>query len=507
MHPFCNLHWQLSQARSANLRQQLVHEFFRKADVEDACWAVYLLSPAAKPFRKKIKQLEDYFLPHCQLPVWVIDECRAQNSDPLENLAYLYPQDTLVGYRLAKAIASMTDWSNHSAPSATDTWWSTISPYDRYLWWQFLYRGFRQVLSLQELATILQYQCSFSVSQIQWCLHQPISVANFATIVAKVTEQAHEQWLHNLLEQLPQLDDDFTLGQFPNIDKHVVAEDFPAEYYTFLNVQPALPVQLAIAESTVALWSSSGALLNHLQPKIVEQARKLLPLGTRLWGELSNTKNNSGHFHGYDVTEWAGKSLVDLLFADRWERLNAELAGQIMPNMDRVHLCQRLLPKDTVRQLFLDQGLLSILAIPLEAKGSEQKWIWLSPPEIRLVVVLLYAVKIAGQWQSYTFGVRDGTEFVSIASVNSHELSAEMKTQFTEFIRTQRLERSGRIATVPPKFIVEIEAKQIVSSARSPAGIRVRETRIMQVIAEEKLTGISLLDELYLQSGIPRQNT
>src|SRR5690606_7468906 len=125
-------------------------------------------------------------------------------------------------------------------------------------------------------------------------------------------------------------------------------------------------------------------------------------------------------------------------------------------------------------------------------------WKWKINP-YTVDAVMIYAQKGSGRRASfftdYTFAVRDGENFVTIAKAYSGLTDKEIK-DVNSFVTKDAIEKFGPVRTVKPELVFEIAFEGIAESKRHEAGLALRFPRILRWRRDKNVSEINALQDL-----------
>ena len=125
-------------------------------------------------------------------------------------------------------------------------------------------------------------------------------------------------------------------------------------------------------------------------------------------------------------------------------------------------------------------------------------WKWKINP-YTVDAVMIYAQKGSGRranfYTDYTFAVRDGEKYITIAKAYSGLTDKEIK-EVNSFVNKNAIEKFGPVRTVKPELVFEIAFEGIGESKRHKAGLALRFPRIARWRKDKKVDEINTLDDL-----------
>jgi DNA ligase-1 len=157
MRTFCRLVQTLDDHSSDTARVAALVRYLRSAAVDDAAWAVWLLSGNKPATVCSVARLTDWFRAIAPLPEWLLEECRTLVGDVCETLALLHPAQPVPDDRSLswwmnerlRPIASLTD--DEQAAAVACAWQELTAPerfvFNRLLTGRLLVRGLRPCIA------------------------------------------------------------------------------------------------------------------------------------------------------------------------------------------------------------------------------------------------------------------------------------------------------------------------------------------------------------------------
>jgi len=125
-------------------------------------------------------------------------------------------------------------------------------------------------------------------------------------------------------------------------------------------------------------------------------------------------------------------------------------------------------------------------------------WKWKINP-YTVDTVMIYAQKGSGRranfYTDYTFAVKDGEQYITIAKAYSGLTDKEIK-EVNSFVNKNAIEKFGPVRTVKPELVFEIAFEGIAESKRHKAGLALRFPRIARWRKDKKVDEINTLDDL-----------
>ncbi len=273
--------------------------------------------------------------------------------------------------------------------------------------------------------------------------------------------------------------------------EELVTEQFPELHFLqhFLEDGTVLDGEiLAIKEGDILPFSSLQLRLNRksIHKKQLESA----PIG----------------FFCYDLLELQGMDIRNVPLSSRREELEKIMVN--IPSSSPVFLSPLVAFNDWDELASIREKAREINSEGLMLKHRESTyhagrkrgewWKWKVNP-YTIDAVMIYAQKGSGRranfYTDYTFAVKDGDRFITIAKAYSGLTDKEIK-EVNRFINQHSLEKFGPVRMVKPELVFEIAFEGIAESKRHKAGIALRFPRISRWRKDKKIEEINTLEDL-----------
>jgi DNA ligase-1 len=288
--------------------------------------------------------------------------------------------------------------------------------------------------------------------------------------------------------------------------------------------------QIVKRNGELFIWSRGEELVTDQFPEL-HFLKEELPDGTVLDGEILSVKDgkvlsfsvlqqrlnrktiNKSQlndapigFYVYDLLEYRAKDI-------RLEPLHyrVTLLHQIIQQLDtkEVVVSSPVIPfesweqlaqlRETARERNSEGIMLKKLDSTFHAgRKRGDWWKWKINP-YTIDTVMIYAQKGSGRranfYTDYTFAVKDGEQFITIAKAYSGLTDLEIKA-VNAFVNKNAIEKFGPVRTVKPELVFEIAFEGIAESKRHKAGLALRFPRIARWRKDKKVDEINTLDDL-----------
>lgn len=255
-----------------------------------------------------------------------------------------------------------------------------------------------------------------------------------------------------------------------------------------------LPNGIVMDGEILAVKDGQVLSFNHLQKRLNRKTltKKLMeetPVG----------------FYAYDFLEYEGADIRDKPFAERRLLLEKVLEDIPFGNV----LLSPILSFDSWQRLSeLRETARSVNSegIMLKSKKSAYHagrkkgdwWKWKINP-LSIDAVLIYAQKGSGRrsgfYTDYTFAIKDGEKFVTIAKAYSGLTNEEIK-EVDRFVKKNSQEKFGPVRTVIPQLVFEIGFEGMAQSNRHKSGVALRFPRILRWRKDKTVSEINTIEDL-----------
>ena len=519
MKRFSNLISKLEQSNKTNDKLAALVHYFSEADEVDKIWVIALFT-GKKPKRTiNTKLLKEWITEITDLPTWLFTECYHNVGDLSETIALLLPPPTAHSdiplHQWMLDLKRLVSSSDEDKKQFVFDAWMKLDVQERFVFNKLISGNFRVGISGKNLIHALAKLTGLEVNHIthsimgKWdpehitytdllegvhvntdnswpypfCLANPIEVP-VQELGAIADWQAEWKW-DGIRGQLVKRNDELFIwsrgeelitDQFPEL--HIALEGLPNG--TVLDGEI-----LAVRDGEVLSFSTLQQRLNRktILKKQLEQA----PIS----------------FYAYDLLEYGGQDM-------RGESLRKRrfLLEQLLP-IGKIIQPSPIVSFDTWESLvetrkqsreMNSEGLMLKHQDSLYHSGRKRGdwWKWKIEP-FTVDVVMIYAQKGSGRranfFTDYTFAVRDGDQFVTIAKAYSGLTDKEIK-EVNRFVVKNAIEKFGPVRTVKPELVFEIAFEGIALSKRHKAGLALRFPRIVRWRRDKKVEDINTVEDL-----------
>jgi DNA ligase-1 len=498
----------LDRTTSTNAKVNAMAEYFGSAPAADAAWAVFFLTSRRVKRLLPWAAIGELTLAATGLERWMLEECWAVVGDGAETAALVLDQ---LPATPATAL-SLAEWMDGRVLA--------LRHFDAGAQRELVTSWLRELDREQRLVLlkILTGELRLGVSQtlVVRALAQTAGLP-VPTIAARLMGDwsATAEWFTGLVS-----------GETSDTDR---SRPYPFCLASQLDEPPStlgdpgawlvewkwdgIRAQLVRRAGQVHLWSRGEELITPRFPEIVAAARRLLPDGTVLDGEvlafrddrplpfsaLQQRIGRQKHIHQmahnvpvvfmtYDVLESEGRDArADPLSSRRGtlESLLGENGGvlRISPTLDG----QTWAELETIRAGSRQRNVEGLMLKRRESPyGVGRKrgdwWKWKIEPHT-MDAVLIYAQPGSGKRASlltdYTFGVWHNGELTPIAKAYSGLSNSEI-AELDRWIRRHTRERFGPVHHVDPVQVFELGFEGLATSSRHKSGIAVRFPRMLR---------------------------
>jgi DNA ligase-1 len=188
--------------------------------------------------------------------------------------------------------------------------------------------------------------------------------------------------------------------------------------------------------------------------------------------------------HLFDCLYGDGRSLIDMPYADRWQRLTALTGGRDLAERT---IARSITEAQAFRAAALAAGHEGVMAKDLRSVyapgGRGKRWFKLKTAET-IDCVIVAADRGSGRrvgWLSnYHLAVVDGENLAEVGKTFKG-LTDRQFTEMTERLRALAVADDGYTVKVRPEVVVEVEYNEIQRSPTYPSGFALRFARIARV--------------------------
>ncbi len=500
---FARLVVDIEDAKSSMVKEEILFRYYSTVNVSDRAWAVYfLLGRRFKGVLSK-EQLVDWAQSVVELPDWLMAESLKVCGDYAEAVAILLsepfgePSNQL---NLAEWIENVVLPARLLSPSHVRdhclSVWKSLSTNERWLYNRLLLGNFRLSVSRDCLIGALSrvYDLPRSILSHRLIAEWNPTPERFDALVLGDSADGD---VNRIYES----------RSFQRIDSLQLTSS-PINSWRFEYGSKGKRIQIVRRANGLTFWDGDTCLDPSTLGELVTALAEL-PIDTAIEGYFSTPVADLAiQFTPLDVFEFAGRSFQTEDLSERLQILEriVEMAMKDGLLGSEVVKLQRLIQVDNwdgLRQIHQDlrrEGYPSILMRRLSGSFQDagEHWLEWRAEVHRIYCVLLYVNRQASE---YTFGVRNGDEFVSVVKLVPI-LNPEETAEMGEFIQRNTLERFGPVRTVKAEKVVEIEFEGAIPSKRHKAGFVLNAPRISRWMHDLGPADIGTFDEIKRTCGL-----
>lgn len=519
MKKFADLISKIEQSNKTNDKLAALGQYFTEADDADKVWVIALFT-GKKPKRPiKSSLLKDWIIEITGLPVWLFTESYHNVGDLSETIALLLPpatqQSDIPLHQWIKDLQDLANKSDEEKKEFVLNAWNKLTTHERFIFNKLISGNFRIGVSDKNLINALAKINDLESSQVT---HSIMGKWNPETI----TYQELIQGAHvNTDSSWPY---PFCLANAIEVPVKELGkpDEWQAEWKW-----DGIRGQIIKRNDELFIWSRGEELVTDQFPEL-HIALQHLPNGVVLDGEILSVRNGEVlsfstlqqrinrkniqkkqledapiAFYAYDLLEYNGIDFRTEPLAKRREVLETLLpivnVLQLSPIVSFTSWEELTETRKQSRELN-SEGIMLKHKNSLYHSGRKRGdwWKWKIEP-FTVDAVMIYAQKGSGRranfFTDYTFAVKDGDEYITIAKAYSGLTDKEIK-EVNSFVVKNAIEKFGPVRTVKPELVFEIAFEGIAESKRHKAGLALRFPRILRWRKDKKVEEINTLDDL-----------
>lgn len=534
MKRFAALYRELDRSTGTADKRAALVAYFREAPVEDAAWALWLLSggklAASRARIANSRELRAWIVAESGQPEWLVEDCYDHVGDLAETLALLLDdpatedEDRPLHVWIERDLLPLAGADEALRRDAVVRAWRALGFDQRLLFNKLLTGALRVGVSQRLVQQALAEMSGIDIARIAqrmlgaWT-PSPRFVRDLLTVeeLPGDRQQPYPFFLASPLEPADGTEATARLGD---------VADWLLEWKW-----DGIRLQLIHRAGEVALWSRGEERLDGRFPEIEAAAsalaRDCVIDGELLaWGESEDRplpftalqkriqRRKPGvkllaeapaRVLAYDLLELEGTDLRALPLQQRRETLAAlvhELADPriaLSPLVDARDWAEAARSREDARERGVE-GLMLKRRDSVYQVGRRRGdwWKWKIEP-LTVDAVLLYAQSGHGRrstlFTDYTFGLWDGEALVPVAKAYSGLDDREI-LELDRWIRAHTLERFGPVRSVPAQHVFELGFEAVNRSSRHKSGIAVRFPRILRWRRDKPAAEADRLDAL-----------
>jgi len=534
MKRFAALYRELDRSTGTADKRAALVAYFREAPVEDAAWALWLLSggklAASRARIANSRELRAWIVAESGQPEWLVEDCYDHVGDLAETLALLLDDpateddDRPLHVWIERELLPLAGADEALRRDAVVRAWRTLGFDQRLLFNKLLTGALRVGVSQRLVQQALAEMSGIDIARIAqrmlgaWT-PSPRFVRDLLTVeeLPGDRQQPYPFFLASPLEPADGAEVAARLGD---------VGDWLLEWKW-----DGIRLQLIRRGGEVALWSRGEERLDGRFPEIEAAAAALvrdcvIDGELLVWGEgddrplpftalqkriqrrkpgVKLLAEAPARVLAYDLLELDGADLRAWPLQQRRETLAAlvhELADPriaLSPLVDARDWAEAARSRDDARERGVE-GLMLKRRDSVYQVGRRRGdwWKWKIEP-LTIDAVLLYAQSGHGRrstlFTDYTFGLWDGEALVPVAKAYSGLDDREI-LELDRWIRAHTLERFGPVRSVPAQHVFELGFEAVNRSSRHKSGIAVRFPRILRWRRDKPAAEADRLDAL-----------
>jgi DNA ligase-1 len=506
MKRFALLFQRLEESNSEPARKAALIAYFRNADPRDAIWALAFLLGKNGPRILRPAQVREWLEEASNLPAWLFEESYQNVGDLAETAALLLPtaaqnQSEMELHTWMESLPSWKAESPERLHAHVLNLWAESHREERFIATKILLSAFRRIIPPRLIAEALAEIHAIPADVLTDRLSKPWSPLE--TSIENLTQRSH----------LPS-NSPFPFATYLSVDAVTDAfGDIEAWMATWQFNAPR--VQWVSRNNQSWLWTSDAELLSATLPDLQGYAAPwpsnfvlegfLLPKAEPSGSRTPSPRTAETMLLVHDLLEWEGRDLRNLPYSQRFALLRQCMQSNPNPQMalaEVLPLSHGAQLEELVEQVRIkgaDALLLRHRDASYPQHGVQAGGLSLKPKAFTLFAVLMYVS--AGQMGSrgggmeYTFAVRNGSGFVTVAKTKGNLEEAEQK-QLDAFIKQNTLERFGPVRNLKPELVFEIAFEKVQRSARHKSGLVLQAPRMIKWHRNLSLAEVQHLDDL-----------
>ena len=510
MKTFSLLYTKLDQTNSTLDKVEILSNFFKNADHEDAAWTIYIMMGKQKKRLVKrstlVKVLEDI----SGYENWLISDAYATVGDFAETVALLLGPDRIalsseysnsIAYWMKNEIAPLNKQPEQEHIRKVGYWWKTLSQNDCFVVTKLLTGGLRVGVSNNILARALSE--SFGIAK-DVIIHRLMgdwepSSNFFGALINPSSQSDYVSLPYPFFLASPLQIDPNQLG---------VLENFSFEWKW-----DGIRAQIVKRNESPIIWSRGEEVITDQYPEVIADVLKLkncvIDGEIVAWGKdilpFSELQRRLGRkkvtqkildeipikFLAFDCLEFEGIDIRRESYEVRRKKLQ-DLLGLI--RLDRLEIASKIeaLDWNDVIEARAKSRSRKVEGVMIKSKSSPYLtgrkkgywWKWKVDP-LTVDAVMIYAQAGSGRRASlftdYTFAVWDDENqkqtLLPIAKAYSGLTHTEIE-ELDKWIRKNTIEKFGPVRSVKPYQVFELSFDSVSLSSRHKSGFALRFPRI-----------------------------
>lgn len=529
MRNFAELIRTLDSTNKTTLKVAALTEYFRLAQDKDKVWAIAILSHRRPKRPVNTTLLRIWASELANIPLWLFEESYHIVGDLAETIALVTPasetnsEKTLTQF-LEEMIELRTKPDEEKKQYLFENW-KALNYYERFVFCKLITGSFRIGVSQKLMTRALAKATDLDEDILAYKLMgnwDPQKIS-FTQLILEENEEDYLSKPYPFYLAYAVENEVETLGE---------VKDWTAEHKW-----DGIRSQVIIRKDQLFVWSRGEELVTDKYPEF-EAFVNAIPNGTVLDGEiLPYFENAIGTFNElqtrigrksvskallkktpvilktYDILEWEGKDIRDLVYTERrkiLEKLFEDVTKEATAEDFPLHLSETIsfqhwgevaAERSRAREERSEGLMLKRLDSPyLVGRKKGDWWKWKVAP-LTIDAVLTYAKRGHGRrtnlFTDYTFGLWDEEkkELVTFAKAYSGLTDAEFR-KVDAWIKKNTLERFGPVRSVVPYQVFEIAFEGLAKSSRHKSGVATRFPRILRWRQDKKIEDANTLEDL-----------
>lgn len=522
MKQFAQLFMRMDQTNKTNLKVAALVDYFDHAPNDEKVWAIAIMSHRRPKRPVTTSDLRLWCREETGLPEWLFEETYHIVGDLAETIAKLLPESTTPKDRgllyWVNFLVELRPMEIDARRKAIVDAWQELETFERFVFNKLITGGFRmgvsQKLMTRALAQHLEKEPSEIAHRLMGKWDPGAITFEDLLLDTSISSDISKPYPFFLAYQLE--------GEVQELSN---PSDWLAEYKW-----DGIRGQLIVRSDEVFVWSRGEELVTDQYPELAE-AKKLLPNGTVLDGEILVYKNNEIQSFSllqkrigrktigakikaeapivlrcYDLLEIDGMDIRSWSQKDRrreLERLFHTLDGnnvlQLSEAINFGHWPELIDLREGARDKKSEGLMLKSMSAPYgvgRKKGDWWKW---KVDALTVDAVMIYGMRGHGRranlYTDYTFAVWDGDTLVPFAKAYSGLTDKEF-IEIDRFIKQNTVERFGPVRSVKPELVFEIAFEGIQKSTRHKSGIALRFPRMKRWRRDKPVSEANTLGDL-----------
>lgn len=522
MKRFSQLIQELELSNKTNDKIAALVAYFNEANAEDKPYVIAMFTGKRPKRPVNTNLIKQWAIELSGIPEWLFTESYHSVGDLSETIALVLPPakhsvDKPL-HQWISELALLNGKADEDKKTYITTAWNSLTTQERFIFNKLISGNFRIGVSNKMLVNAIAKQSDADSSKImhsimgKW-LPQEIT---YQDLIEGTHVNTNNSWPYP-----------FCLAYALDTEPENLGEpkDWQAEWKW-----DGIRGQIVKRNDELFIWSRGEELVTEQFPEL-HFLKDELPNGTVLDGEILSVKDGKVQsfstlqqrlnrktinkaqlndapigFYTYDVLEYKSEDIRQQPLQNRRQIL-VQLINQL-PTKDVV-LLSPVIEFDSweklaeLRQTARDlnsEGIMLKKQNSVFHTGRKRGdwWKWKINP-YTVDTVMIYAQKGSGRranfYTDYTFAVKDGDKYITIAKAYSGLTDKEIK-EVNSFVNKNAIEKFGPVRTVKPALVFEIAFEGIAESKRHKAGLALRFPRIARWRKDKKVDEINTLDDL-----------